>query len=254
MKAYAKANVFLKLLGFDFRNYHFLKSRFILLPFLYDELFLSDEKEQEGFEILSDFKCENNILEQAYNLLCKKGYENELKELFKNKSLKLIKNIPTCAGLGGGSSDCASFLKLINENLNLKLSTQKLIEFSKELGSDIAFFLSGFEAANVSGCGEIVEEFEDGLPKLEWEFPKIACETLAVYKHFDKGIFDFEQNKKEAQIFEKLKTKELLDYKNTKLNDLFTSCVALYPKMRFYLENDFFLSGSGSSVFKVEKI
>ncbi len=39
----------------------------------------------------------------------------------------------------GGSSDCASFLMLINEELNLKLSTQKLIELSTQLGSDIAF-------------------------------------------------------------------------------------------------------------------
>ncbi|MGN8587083.1 UNVERIFIED_CONTAM: 4-(cytidine 5'-diphospho)-2-C-methyl-D-erythritol kinase, partial [Campylobacter jejuni] len=95
--------------------------------------------------------CEDNIITKAYHLLCQNGYQNKLEEFFKTKSLKLIKNIPTCAGLGGGSSDCASFLMLINEELNLKLSTQKLIELSTQLGSDIAFFLSGFESANVSG-------------------------------------------------------------------------------------------------------
>ncbi|MCH5335814.1 MAG: 4-(cytidine 5'-diphospho)-2-C-methyl-D-erythritol kinase [Campylobacter sp.] len=253
MKARAKANIFLKLIGFDKRSYHLLKSRFILLEEPYDELILQNEKSKEGFELVSNFECKNNIIEKAYHLLCKEGYENELKEFFKDKSLKLIKNIPVCAGLGGGSSDAACFLMLMNKELNLKLCKEKLSTLSLSLGSDIAFFLSGFKSANVEGCGEIIEEFEDEIPKLQWEFPKIACETSAVYQQFDKSVFDFEQNKKEGKIFEKLKTKELLEYKNTKLNDLFTPCVALYPKMQIFLEKNFFLSGSGSSVFKACK-
>lgn len=251
MKARAKANIFLKLIGFDKRSYHLIKSRFILLDEPYDELILQDEKHKEGFELISDFTCEDNIIEKAYRLLCKQGYKNELEELFKYKSLKLVKNIPTCAGLGGGSSDAACFLKLINKELHLKLSREKLTELGFFLGSDVAFFLSGFESANVSGCGEFVEEFEDEIPSLEWNFPEIACETLAVYKQFDKGIFDFKENESQAKIFEKLKSKELLNYENTKLNDLFTPCVALYPRMQVFLEEGFFLSGSGSSVFKV---
>ncbi|RQD68307.1 4-(cytidine 5'-diphospho)-2-C-methyl-D-erythritol kinase [Campylobacter hepaticus] len=255
MKAYAKANIFLKLTGFDLRKYHLLESRFILLKDLFDELELVDKpvNSKQEFQIISDFKCENNIINKAYLLLCK-TYKNELKELFSTKSLKLTKNIPICAGLGGGSSDCATFLKLMNETLNLKLNTQKLIDLSMELGSDIAFFLSGFNAANVSSCGEIIQEFEDDIPQLNWIFPKISCHTKAVYDEFDKTNFDFEKNNKEAKIYKKLSTKELLhNFKNEKLNDLFTPCVNLYPKMKSYLKQDFFLSGSGSTVFKVNK-
>lgn len=73
-------------------------------------------------------------------MLLSRRYNNELKELFSKKSLKLTKNIPVCAGLGGGSSDCASFLLLMNETLNLKLNLQELINLSIQLGSDIAFF------------------------------------------------------------------------------------------------------------------
>lgn len=250
MKARAKANIFLKLTGFDKRSYHLIRSRFILLDEPYDELILQGEKHKEGFELISDFMCETNIIERAYDLLCNQGYKNELEELFKHKSLRLIKNIPASAGLGGGSSDAACFLMLMNEELHLKLSREKLTELSLFLGSDVAFFLSGFESANVSGCGEFIEEFQDEIPNLEWKFPKIACETSAVYKQFDRGTFDFKENEGLAKIFEKLKTKELLNYKNTELNDLFTPCVALYPKMQTFLEENFFLSGSGSSVFK----
>ncbi|MGH2266837.1 4-(cytidine 5'-diphospho)-2-C-methyl-D-erythritol kinase [Campylobacter taeniopygiae] len=254
MKAYAKANIFLKLIGLDVRGYHLLSSRFILLKDLYDELYLSDEKTQEGFEIISDFHCEDNIIRKAYHLLCDYGYKNQLEELFKNKSLKLIKNIPTGAGLGGGSSDCASFLILMNETLNLKLSIQELINLSTKLGSDIAFFLSGFYSANVSGCGEIINFFEDEIPNLNWTFPQIFCDTSKVYTEFDKKRHDFNLNLQQAKIYENLSTKELLQsYKNLELNDLFTPCVSLYPKMLDYLENQYFLSGSGSSVFKVDK-
>ncbi|EKI5322357.1 4-(cytidine 5'-diphospho)-2-C-methyl-D-erythritol kinase, partial [Campylobacter jejuni] len=195
----------------------------------------------------------NNIIQKAYLLLSRR-YNNELKELFSKKSLKLTKNIPVCAGLGGGSSDCASFLLLMNETLNLKLNLQELINLSMQLGSDIAFFLSGFHSANVSGCGEIIEEFEDDIPNLKWTFPQISCQTKAVYDEFDRGIFDFQKNNNQAQIYKKLSTKELLqNFKNKELNDLFTPCATLYPKMKSYLQEDFFLSGSGSSVFKVDR-
>ncbi|MBM0637154.1 4-(cytidine 5'-diphospho)-2-C-methyl-D-erythritol kinase [Campylobacter sp. VicNov18] len=253
MKAYAKANIFLKLTGWDLRKYHLLQSRFILLKDLFDELELVDKQphSKQGFEIISDFQCQNNILEKAYLLLCK-THHKELKELFSTKSLKLTKNIPVCAGLGGGSSDCASFLKLINETLNLKLSTQTLINLSMQLGSDIAFFLSGFDSANVSGCGELISEFEDDIPDLKWIFPQIACQTKAVYDEFDKQTFNLEKNKNQAEIYKKLSTKELLqNFKNKELNDLFTPCATLYPKMKPYFQEGFFLSGSGSSVFKV---
>ena len=98
MKAYAKANIFLKLIGFDSRKYHLLESRFILLKDLFDELELVDKKSNSNkeFEIISNFNCENNIIQKAYWLLSRK-YSNELKELFSTKSLKLKKNIPICA-------------------------------------------------------------------------------------------------------------------------------------------------------------
>ena len=86
MKAYAKANIFLKLTGFDSRKYHLLESRFILLKDLFDELELVDKESdsKKEFEIISNFKCENNIIQKAYLLLSKR-YNNELKELFSKK-------------------------------------------------------------------------------------------------------------------------------------------------------------------------
>lgn len=252
MKAYAKANVFLKIIGFDKRGYHLLKSRFVLIKELFDELILSKDKQKEGFELVSEFECENNIITKAYELLRESGFAGALDECFRSHSLILRKNIPVCAGLGGGSSDAACFLNLMNESLNLKISKEKLTQMGAKLGCDVPFFIFGYESANVSGVGEIVAEFEDEIPKIDFTFPPVECSTALVYKEFDKSGYDFSANLALAKDFEKQSSSELLArYENTALNDLFTPCVNLYPKMSAFLEQNFFLSGSGSSVFKV---
>ena len=75
-----------------------------------------------------------------------------------------------------------------------------------------------------------------------------------LYAEFDKGEFDFQKNAQFAKEFETKSSKELLNaYENTLLNDLFAPCVRLYPTMSAFLEQGFFLSGSGSAVFKVGK-
>ena len=253
MKANAKLNIFLKLVGFDSRMYHYLESRFVLIDELFDELDLSKDKKQEGFEITSEFECENNILTKSYELLCQMGFKNELDECFSQYSLRLDKKIPVGGGLGGGSSDAACFLRLMNENLNLKLSKEKLMQIGSKIGSDVPFFLSEFKSANVSGTGEVVVEFIDDLPSFDFVFPDIISSTALVYKEFDKSSFNLAKNAIWAKEFKVKKTKELLKQKNTDLNDLFTPCVNLYPKMSEFLEQGFFLSGSGSTVFKVKK-
>ena len=95
--------------------------------------------------------------------------------------------------LGAEVAMWAGFLKMMNEELNLKISKERLIQLSVGLGADVAFFLSGAKSANVKGCGEVIEEFDDDLALFELHFPNIACETAKVYKEFDKQKSDFNQ-------------------------------------------------------------
>lgn len=256
MKAHAKANIFLKIIGLDEKGYHLLNSRFILLLDLFDELEFSTEKSIEGFEIRSDFKCEDNLLFKAYDLLCDYGFKNELEEAFKHLSIKLIKNIPVGAGLGGGSSDAASFLRLVNEELNLNISKEMLMQIGLKLGADVPFFLSGFLSANVGRVGEKVVEFEDILPRLELQFNNTFCSTPLIYKEFDrlfaKELQDkFKESKSLSQELLNMHSKDILKhYKPSFLNDLYTPCLSLYPQMQKSLEKGYFLSGSGSACFK----
>lgn len=69
--------------------------------------------------------------------------------------IHLLKNIPTGAGLGGGSADGAFMLKLLNEEFKLNLSVESLIEYALQLGSDCPFFILNTPCTAI-GRGEIL--------------------------------------------------------------------------------------------------
>ena len=172
MKAYAKINVFLKVVGTR-GGYHEIASRFVLRRELFDEI---------SFERASGFALEcggaqiaDNIILKAKAALEQAGFARELAEFFGLHKIVLKKHIPIGAGLGGGSSDAAAFLRLANEELSLKISRERLTKIAQNIGADVAFFVSGLEAANVRGIGEIIEPFEDLLPAIEILTPAIFC-------------------------------------------------------------------------------
>jgi 4-diphosphocytidyl-2-C-methyl-D-erythritol kinase len=149
------------------------------------------------------------------------------------------------AGLGGGSSDAAAFLLLVNKKANLNLSTNELVEIGKKIGSDVPFFLYDTDVANVYGRGEIVEPINEEAIDIEVFTPPIECSTPLVYKTYKEQFF----NPKDTD-FDKIPTKELLNTKkSTELNDLLMPALTLYPELNKYKDFGFF-SGSGSSFFR----
>ncbi|MCR8678442.1 MULTISPECIES: 4-(cytidine 5'-diphospho)-2-C-methyl-D-erythritol kinase [Campylobacter] len=245
MRSFAKINVFLKIVGFR-NNYHEIKSRFILYKGLYDEIDLVS-RVSDGLIIDNPFS--DNIIFKAYNKIANLGFASELDEYFKDNQVKLIKNIPSGGGLGGGSSNAAAFLHLVNDRLNLNISKEKLIQIAHNIGADVAFFVSRFDAANVSGIGEIVEAFDDDIPNLDIVTSPIFCSTPKVFARYRaefKG-FDIDLANKLCQM----KSKEILNsYENIRLNDLLKPCQEIYSNLS--VASDEFLSGSGSSKFKLK--
>ena len=77
-------------------------------------------------------------------------------------SIEIIKNIPSAAGLGGGSSDAAAVLKLLMKFFS-EINELEITEIATLIGSDEAFFLKGGTAL-VGGRGEVVEQLPP-LPK-----------------------------------------------------------------------------------------
>jgi 4-diphosphocytidyl-2-C-methyl-D-erythritol kinase len=74
-------------------------------------------------------------------------------------AIHLFKNIPVGAGMGGGSSDAAFMLKMLNDHFELGLSDLDLVAYASRLGSDCAFFMSN-KSSFASGRGEIIEPID----------------------------------------------------------------------------------------------
>ena len=95
----------------------------------------------------------NNLCIKAYHLL-KKDFP-----ALPPVQMHLHKAIPMGAGLGGGSADGAFALKLLNEKFQLGLSTQQLIDYALQLGSDCPFFIVN-KPCYATGRGEKLETVE----------------------------------------------------------------------------------------------
>ena len=247
MKSFAKINVFLKVVGTR-GNYHEILSRFVLCEQLFDEIYF---EKSNSFAIECDNKeIKENIIQKAIDELKKAGFSNKLDEFFSSHKIIINKQIPIGAGLGGGSSNAATFLLMVNDELNLNIKRENLMQIASKIGADVTFFVSGYKAANVSGIGEIIEEFDDEVPNLNIFTPNVFCSTPMVYQEFRSNFLQY-IDVNAAKKMQNLKSKELLEiYKNEELNDLFTPCFKLYPQMNEF--RDKFLSGSGSSVFSVK--
>lgn len=72
--------------------------------------------------------------------------------------IRIVKNIPVAAGLGGGSSDAAAVITAIDKLFKLALSKKRLIAIAKEIGADVPFFVSGYSSAIGKGIGDRLKE------------------------------------------------------------------------------------------------
>jgi len=208
------------------------------------------------FEIVGDFECEleQNTIYKAYKALVHHFPRKEIVEFVKTNKVVVYKNIPAFAGLGGGSSNAATFLLMLNKELKLGLSTEELSRVGMDVGADVPFFLSGHTSANVSGFGEVIEPFEEESLKLKLVTPEdIQCSTVGVYKSFRKNFADtMEKNAEVAQALVSQKSREILENNTPEfLNDLLPAALKLYPDLYLYKKEGYFFSGSGSTFFKV---
>jgi len=151
-KAPAKINLCLRVLGRRPDGFHDIESVFYQVD-LFDTLAIHPASSLEfscsGFD--AGNPSDNLVLRAARRLAARCGVREGAR-------LELKKEIPSGAGLGGGSSDAAATLLGLNRFWRLNLSREALHEEAEALGSDVPFFLYG-PAARVSGRGETVDSF-----------------------------------------------------------------------------------------------
>ncbi|MHB8619616.1 MAG: 4-(cytidine 5'-diphospho)-2-C-methyl-D-erythritol kinase [Chloroflexota bacterium] len=168
-RAYAKINLTLEVLGKRPDGYHELVS-------LVQTISLADELELHPGDGLTlecdwpDLADDSNLVLRAARLLSRGG------------RFVLRKRIPVAAGLGGGSSDGAAALRLLNAAYQLDLPESELLAAAADLGSDVPFFLYGGTAL-VEGRGERVTPLPD-QPE-QWLVllnPGLPLSTAAVFR------------------------------------------------------------------------
>jgi 4-diphosphocytidyl-2-C-methyl-D-erythritol kinase len=144
----AKLNLFLHVVGRRADGYHLLQSVFRLIDYG-DELgiALREDGAVRRLNAIEGLPEASDLCLRAARLLkertrCPLGAEFEL-----------VKRLPVGGGLGGGSSDAATALWVLNRLWNTGLSQQELRQLGAELGADVPFFLFG-ESAFVEGIGE----------------------------------------------------------------------------------------------------
>ena len=250
IKAHAKVNIFLKITGHK-DGYHTLLSRFMRVEDLYDtitfEPCVCDTFTIEGCD---DVPLESNTIYKAYKALNDYTGDLDILNFFYKHKVVVTKRIPSQAGLGGGSSDAAAFMRLVKEVCNLMISTEELAKIGSTIGADLPFFIYNYPSANVSGFGEIVEPFEEESLSFELYTPKIGCDTAVVYKTFKEHLLH--DIKLSSFIgWDTLDSRTLLERiaDPVKLNDLYKAAIIAYPELKEVAKEGWFFSGSGSTFF-----
>lgn len=158
IRAYAKINIGLHVLGKRPDGYHNIETVFRLIN-LYDELeFVQDD---EGIAFTSNIPLlandNTNLCIRAANLL------RDLTGIHMGVEITLKKRIPLGAGLGGGSSDAAAVLKGLTKLWSLDISIEELQTLSATLGSDVPFFFTS-QTAYATSRGERLTPFTVQIP------------------------------------------------------------------------------------------
>lgn len=181
IKARAKINLNLEVVGKREDNYHNLRSVFQKIN-LYDELYIqkTDTNDLEFQTNVKELNNKENIIYKAYITL------KEKYKAITGVRVTLNKKIPMQAGLAGGSTDCASFLLGMNQLFNLKLSKTAIEKIGESLGADVVpcFYNKALKA---EGIGEMINPIDTQLKYyLVIIKPQISCNTKKMYQKIDE--------------------------------------------------------------------
>ena len=186
IKAYAKINIALDVVGKRDDGYHLLRMIMQTID-LYD--IIEIKKINSGIKL----KCnkpyvptdERNLAYKAAKLFMETYSVND------GVDIELVKNIPVSAGLAGGSTDAAGVLKLLNKLFQINADDNELKALGLKLGADVPYCINGGTAL-CEGVGEQITQLKQFKNKILILIkPPFGVSTKEVYRNFDlsKVIF-----------------------------------------------------------------
>ena len=165
--------------------------------------------------------------------------------------IHLYKHIPSGAGLGGGSSDAAQMIALLNKRFGLKMKNRCMERYAAQLGSDCAFFIRN-KPAFATGRGEILTPVDLSLQNyfIVIVKPNIFVSTAEAYAGVTPA-------KPEVSLRDAIK-RPVSEWKNLIVNDFEKSVFAKHPQLQQLKDKMYELgaeyasmSGSGSAIYGI---
>lgn len=241
-----KINLGLHILRKRSDGFHDLDTCFVQIPWCdILEIVPASELQLKSSGLTIEGPPEDNLCLKAYHLVA------ALRNI-PPVAMYLHKQLPSGAGLGGGSADAAYTLRALNDLFSLHLPATQLTELASRLGSDCAFFMQD-EPMTGSGKGEILSPVQ--LP-LKGKYlaiikPKVSVNTREAYS----GVQPLERS---GRIHDIVSSVPIENWHDTLVNDFEASVFKRFPEIQTIKDNLYKLgaiyasmSGSGSAVFGI---
>lgn len=253
-KSYAKINLAINVLKKQDNGFHEVDMVMTRIS-LFDKIYIAPKKDED-----ITITCTNQFVPiNEKNLIYKVA--QKVKDTFNIKSglqIHIIKHIPMQAGLGGGSSNAATTLEMLNKMFNLNMSIEDKVAFTNEFGSDIAYFYySG--VCRIQGRGEKITPIKTQFDKIYVSLlkPHQGIPTKDVYQNLDLKTCPHPDIDK---VVAALETNDYVGLIEEMDNSLTDAALSVCEDMQEVIEqlnhenlDKVMVSGSGSTVFGLTK-
>lgn len=253
----AKINLGLNIVSKREDGYHNLETVFYPIP-LYDALEIKYMDEKFPSDTACDLKVTGNAVDcdEQKNLVVKAYHILAADYQLQRIHTHLYKHIPSQAGLGGGSSDAAFMIRLLDERFRLNIGNPEMERYAARLGADCAFFIEA-EPAYAEGIGDILMPADGPDGNLHGYYlcvvkPDVAVSTKEAYSAITP--------KKPAKSCRDIVRQPIETWKEELVNDFEEPIFKMHPeleaiKQKLYDQGAVYasMSGSGSALYGIFK-
>jgi 4-diphosphocytidyl-2-C-methyl-D-erythritol kinase len=258
LRAPAKVNLTLEVIGKLPNGYHAIRSVMVRLPHLADLVRVDVRAGPTDVRVRSSSAAipvdDTNICHRAAHRYLERAGQTA------RVVIDITKKIPVAAGLGGGSSDAAAVLVALNRHFGQRVAKRALVEIGAALGKDVPFFLEGAAASHASGMGERLRAI-DALPPCQFLVvnPCIAISTKDAYAALDGGLWfidDARRSDRSQRMVRAIVARDLYAVAAALYNDFEAGADRAHPILKDIRQSllafgarGALMSGSGSTVF-----
>lgn len=251
----AKINLGLNIVSKRPDGYHNLETVFYPIP-LTDALEIKYMDEKFPSESPCDLKItgkdvdcneEDNLVIKAYQLL---AADFQLPRVHAH----LVKRIPTQAGLGGGSSDAAYMIRLLDERFRLNIGIPEMERYAAKLGADCAFFITA-DPSYAEGIGDVLMPVDVPGAGLGGYYLAVVKPSVAVST---RDAYAAIVPKTPAKCCRDIVRQPIETWKDELVNDFEAPIFALHPELAAIKQSLYdagavyaAMSGSGSALFGI---